>query len=116
MAEKSPPNHRWSVTIDDFVRFLVAKTGDAKCPACGNGQWTILGSGETNHAYRVNTSLRDGGATKALNTFAIFCDECGYAREHLSRIVKLWVEQNPGPEQLELDDLDDLDGTDSDER
>ncbi|MFJ7790673.1 hypothetical protein [Pseudomonas sp. NPDC096925] len=115
MSEEEVPKHRYAVSIDDFLRFLVEVTGDTTCPACGNEQWTMIGTNQTDSAYRLYTSLRDGKGQKALNTFAIYCNECGFVRQHLARIVREWVDKNPAPEQLELENLDEAGPDDSEQ-
>lgn len=57
--------------------------------------------------------LRDGENPMSLSTFAIHCDNCGYLRQHLSKVVKKWVTANPAPNaednQLPLTGMEDED-------
>ncbi|TWC11419.1 hypothetical protein FBY06_1448 [Pseudomonas sp. SJZ085] len=110
MSDNEKKVHKFSTTMDDFVRFLVAKTDDAKCPGCGSKSWTIIGSDETEMAYRLTSTMRDGAKPTYLNVFGIYCNECGLIRHHLARKVKAWANENPEQEQLELDEIseDDL--------
>lgn len=104
----------FAVTMAEFVRFLQAKTDDAVCAACGSQWWTVVGSTETGATYRLSTPLRDGPKATQLSTFAIYCNECGLVRHHLSRVVRKWVDANPAPEEAEQEELD-LDEDDSEQ-
>lgn len=110
MAIEEKKRHKFSVHMDDFVRFLIAKTDDSNCAGCGSASWTIIGSDETEMAYRLTTALRDGVRPTYLNCFGIYCNECGFVRQHLARKVREWVDNNPTQEQLEFDEVitDDL--------
>lgn len=102
--EHTKTKHRFSVDVDDFVRFLEAKTLDRKCPACGTAHWTVIGPAE-GATYRVTAPLRDSETKHQLSMFAIHCVECGFVRQHYARVVKDWVKDNPRPEQLEFDEI-----------
>lgn len=109
MSEENAQPHKFSVSMDDFIRFLVSKTNDSVCPACGTGHWTVIGSATNDMAFRMVTQLRDGPSSTQINTFALSCNECGFVRQHLARKVREWVDSNPHQEQLELEDLDEPD-------
>lgn len=99
--------HMFTVTSDDFIRFLEAKTPESDCPACGFDEWTVIcPSGEDTNTYRLVTSMKDGLKPMHINTFAIHCKECGYVRHHLSRFVKAWVEDNPMEPELDFFERD----------
>ncbi len=96
--------------MDDFVRFLEVKTGGYNCPACGNSQWTVLGKAGHPEAYRVVSALRDGQAPNSMSSFALFCNDCGFVRQHMARVVRKWVTENPEPQQdLPFEDFEDPD-------
>jgi hypothetical protein len=38
-----------------------------------------------------------------ISTFAIFCDSCGYIRQHLARTVQKWAEENPIEPELDFE-------------
>lgn len=105
---RADPKHFFSTTMDDFIRFLHEKTTGRECPACGNSAWTVLGPAEGEYSYRLVTLLKDDPRrTLRLSTFALVCDNCGYLRQHMARVVRKWVEENPEAQQ-ELDlDIDD---------
>lgn len=109
MSDTGVKLHRYSVTTDDFIRFLEEKSYESTCPACQSAAWTIIGSSANNMAYRLVTPLRDGPSPNQMNCFAIHCNECGFIRQHLAKVVKRWVDENPEPEQLELDEMADDD-------
>lgn len=109
MSDEEKKIHKFSTTMDDFVRFLIAKTDDSKCSGCGSKSWTVIGSDQTQMAYRMVTPMRDGPSPTYLNCFGIYCNECGFVRQHVARKVKQWVEENPVQEQLDLDEIDDDD-------
>ncbi|HCF7312658.1 TPA: hypothetical protein NIJ62_003520 [Pseudomonas aeruginosa] len=112
MSEENNEAHRFSVSMEDFIRFLEAKTGESDCPACKGETWTVIGVDKTDISYRLVTSLRDGSGPVTLSTFGVYCNNCGYIRQHLSRKVKDWVLENPGPEQLVLSEFDEADDND----
>lgn len=113
MSEEKREAHRFSTNMDDFIRFLEAKTGECRCPACGKERWTVLGVPRTDATYRMVTTLRDSEKPSSLSTFSVYCSNCGFLRQHVARIVKEWVDENPEPEQLELDDLEETGLNDS---
>ncbi|MCF1487552.1 hypothetical protein LZ838_09275 [Pseudomonas sp. AA27] len=98
--------HRFTTTMDDFIRFLEAKTGESRCPVCNFQRWVVLGAPSTETSYRMVTTLRDGAKPTFLSSFSVYCSNCGFIRQHIARVVKEWVDENPPPEQLELEDLD----------
>lgn len=104
-TQKSPRS-KLAISSEDFVRFLEEKTLGSECPACGTDEWTIVcppdpdGLSDT---YRLVTPLRDGGKSMNISTFAIFCDHCGFVRQHLSRSVRQWVAENPVNPELDLE-------------
>ena len=93
--------HKFSVTANEFVRFLEFKTPDSDCPACQSKKWTVVGSSANGMAYRFVTNLRDGPSASHISTFAIYCNECGYIRHHWARKVNEWV--NANPDQLDIE-------------
>jgi hypothetical protein len=100
-----PAEHKFAVSGDDFIRFLREKTDEVACPACASNEWTIFSLTEPDQAYRLITPLKSAAHSSFVNMLALYCDECGYVRHHLARIVKEWVTQNPEAQgQLELDE------------
>ncbi|MBF8730476.1 hypothetical protein IRZ59_08445 [Pseudomonas guariconensis] len=110
MSARKSDHERFSVQMDDFIRFLEEKTSSTSCAACGNDLWTILGWADTDVTFRAITPLLDGPKEESASTFALFCNNCGFLRHHMSKVVRDWVDSNPAPEQL---DLDGLSGNDS---
>lgn len=93
-----------TVSAFDFVRFLEAKTLDSSCPACQLDEWTLVCPNDHEaDAYRLVTQLRDGLKPTQVSTLAIFCDNCGFVRQHMSRVVKSWVTDNPLEPELDFD-------------
>lgn len=93
-----------TVSAFDFVRFLEDKTLDSSCPACKLDEWTIICPYDDEaDAYRLITPLRDGKKPTQISTFAIFCDNCGYVRQHMSRVVRSWANENPVEPELDFD-------------
>lgn len=96
-----------SVSSNDFVRFLEEKTLDSICPACKADEWTVVcpfsDEGDDNDTYRLVTPLRDGVKPTQISTFAIYCDNCGYIRQHLTRVVRNWANENPLEPELDFD-------------
>ena len=105
MTDEGVKRHKFSVTVDDFIRFLEEKSFESKCPSCGSAAWTVIGSGATEMTYRLITQMRDGPSPTYLNSLGIYCNECGFIRQHIAKVVKRWVDENPEPEQLELDEM-----------
>ncbi|MFS1292062.1 hypothetical protein ACLRDI_30580 [Pseudomonas piscis] len=109
------PRPPLSVSSDDFVRFLEANSSDADCPVCGKTEWTIICPfTEGSDTYRLVTSLKDGHKPMNVSTFALYCDHCGYFRQHLAKVVKKWVDNNPQNPELDFgaSDADELDRDD----
>lgn len=92
-----------AVRTRDFVRFLNEKTPDSDCPVCGCDQWTVICPGPEGDAYRIVAPLRDGDRSLSLSTFALHCENCGYLRHHVSKIVKKWIDENPEEPELDFD-------------
>ncbi|MNJ39982.1 hypothetical protein D3C77_348660 [compost metagenome] len=108
-TEKAPRS-RLAVPADEFVRFLEEKTQGLKCPSCAADDWTVVcPTDDYADTYRLVTTLRDGSRPMNLSTFAIYCDNCGFVRQHLSRVVRAWVEQNPAAPELDFQPPLDLD-------
>ena len=111
--EKTPqtaPKSKFSISSQDFVRFLEAKTLGSICPACEEDKWTIVCPADPeglSDSYRLLTPLKDGERAMNMSTFAIFCDNCGFVRQHLSRSVRKWVDENPVNPELDLEPSDD---------
>lgn len=105
MSIEDVKHHKFSVTVEDFIRFLEAKTFESECPACHTANWTVIGSGENEMTYRLITPMRDGPRPNFVNFLGIYCNECGFVRQHLAKVVRRWVDDNPEPEQLELDEM-----------
>lgn len=100
---QKPKRSRLAVPADDFVRYLEAKTQGQTCPACGHDDWTLVcPSDEEADAYRLVTVLKDGDRPMNISTFAIYCDHCGFLRQHLARKVRDWALQNPIEQELDL--------------
>ena len=96
-----------AVEINDVIRFLEEKSLDSECPACGTDEWTIVCPADPEGAldtYRLVTPLRDGDRPMTLSTVAIYCDNCGFVRQHLSRLIKKWIVDNPLEPELDFDE------------
>lgn len=102
--EAGEQRHKFSVTADEFVRFLESKTPESACPACQSKEWTVVGSSTNGMAYRFVTNLRDGPSASHISTFAIYCNECGYIRHHWSRKVKDWLTANSPQLDIEFEE------------
>lgn len=103
---------KFTLDSDEFIRFLEFKTPESICPACGHDEWTVIcPSGENTNNFRLVTLMRDGPKPIHLNTFAIFCKNCGFIRQHLSRFVREWAEENPVEGELDFGDADAEDPT-----
>ena len=98
------PRSKRAVATSDFIRFLEAKNPDSNCPVCQSATWTVVcpygGEGDT---YRLVVPMRDGSKPMTISTFAIFCDSCGYVRQHLARTVQRWVTENPLEPELDFE-------------
>lgn len=106
----NPNRSKFAITAEDFVRFLEKKTTGASCPACGTDDWTLIcPADDFADAYRLVTPLRDGGRSLNLSTFAIYCDSCGFVRQHFSRVVRTWVQNNPIDPELDFEPQPDAD-------
>ena len=93
-----------ATAADDFVRFLEAKSPESDCPVCEGDAWTVICPAFANaDSYRLVTSLKDGSRPQSISTFAIYCDNCGYLRQHLSRVVKKWADENPAEPELDFE-------------
>ncbi|MNJ28711.1 hypothetical protein D3C77_232570 [compost metagenome] len=106
MSEKKTDRERFTVKMDDFIRFLEAKTSTTNCAACGHDHWTILGWSDTDVTLRLVNELLDGPKPESTSSFALFCNNCGFLRQHVSKVVRDWVDSNPEPTQLDLGGLD----------
>lgn len=89
--------HRTS--SDDFVRFLRDKLPeDDPCPACGKDDWTVICPQDEDDMYRLGLVVRNVEKPFYLSVFAYYCDNCGYLRQHISKLVHDWVKQHPAEE------------------
>lgn len=103
-THKAPKRAALAIAVTDFVRFLVAKSPESDCPVCKGDTWTVICPFDDDaDTYRLVTSLRDGNRPMSVSTFALYCDNCGYVRQHLSKVVKKWVEENPVEPELDFD-------------
>lgn len=100
--EELPKVHRFATKSSDFVRFLEQKTTKNDCPTCGNEVWTVV-CADNGYTYRLTSILRDGEKQNTFSTFALFCNECGFVREHSARLVSHWVKENPEQPELDLE-------------
>lgn len=105
MSALKSDRERFSVQMDDFIRFLEEKTASTTCAACGQNEWTLFGRADTDVAFRAITPLLDGPEEESTSSFVLFCNNCGFIRHHMAKIVRDWVDSNPAPEQLDLDGL-----------
>lgn len=96
----TPEQHVYTVKADEFAQFLVEKTPESNCPACGHNHWTVIcpPPGEQN-AYRMRIQLADGPRSGSMSLLGIYCDNCGYVRTHMARVVRKWIDAR----QLDLD-------------
>lgn len=79
---------------DEAVRFLIVKTPNGKCFACGTDMWNISTKEEsTDHCF-----LRKAGGTisgaPAYN-LELECNNCGLIRTHRSEVMLAWLAMNP---------------------
>lgn len=95
--------HQFAVRTSDFVRFLEEKTLDQPCPACGACQWTLIGPKDDGITFMLRTALRGASSPTQVTTVAVYCNECGFLRQHLAKVVRNWVDANPAPDQLEFE-------------
>jgi len=103
--------HRTS--SDDFVRFLKNKLPDSDpCPACGEDDWSVVCPRDDEDMYRLGLVVRNAPKPFYLSTFAYYCDNCGYLRQHVSKLVYDWVKENP---MEDLSDTVDESGKDDSE-
>ncbi|NQD78617.1 hypothetical protein HP436_00290 [Pseudomonas sp. CrR14] len=103
MSESELPNkHKFAVSADEFIRFLEDKTIESDCPACEGSDWTIIGDSSSGEPFRLRTMLKSESRTIGLSSYAIYCDNCGFIRQHLARVVRNWATENP-PSQKEID-------------
>ncbi|WP_321837918.1 hypothetical protein [Pseudomonas kulmbachensis] len=102
--QKSPKRSLFATKVSDFVRFLVAKTPETDCPVCNGSTWTVVCPFDDDaDTYRLSTPLKDGNRPMAVSTFALYCDSCGYLRQHSSKVVSKWVADNPIEMELDFD-------------
>ncbi|MDO1495788.1 hypothetical protein HND72_14505 [Pseudomonas putida] len=109
MSVRKSDRERFSVQMDDFIRFLEEKTGSTTCSACGKNEWTLFGLPDTDVAFRAITSFLDGPEEESTSSFVLFCNNCGFMRHHVSKVVRDWVDSNPAPVQPDLDGINDND-------
>lgn len=103
---KQPERSKLSVTSDDFVRFLEAKNPESDCPVCGEETWTVIcpfDHEDAHDTYRLVTRLKDGSRPMTVSSFGLFCDSCGYLRQHVAKVVRQWVDDNPIEPELEFE-------------
>lgn len=98
--------HPYAVKTPDFVRFLEAQTEDKPCPACGSIKWIIIGPGDGGTTYLLRTSLRGGSKTSQVTTMALHCEDCGFLRQHVAKVVRDWVNCNPDQSEKDVDQED----------
>jgi hypothetical protein len=101
--DSNPPRAKLAVRTRDFVRFLNEKSPESDCPVCGFDQWTVICPGPEGDTYRIVAPLRDGDKSVTISTFAIHCENCGYLRHHVSKVVKRWADANPEEPELDFD-------------
>lgn len=97
-----------AVSSDDFIRFLESISINDQCPVCETDRWTIIctpedeETPETKYAYRAVAPLRDGPKPMNLSSFSLYCNNCGYLRQHVAKVVRAWVRENPIDPELEF--------------
>lgn len=116
MTDSKKPLKRitmFSVTSEDFVRFLMAKgsTEAEACPVCHGEEWTVMCPDDDGPTLRLGMPVRNREKTFYLSTFGYFCVNCGYIRTHMASTVYRWVEANPvvDADIADSDELPDLD-------
>ncbi|NNA42457.1 MULTISPECIES: hypothetical protein [Pseudomonas] len=102
----------FSVSSNEFVRFLVAKGGNEteRCPVCSGEEWTVLCPNDGGPTLRLGMPVRNREKTFYLSTFGYYCVNCGFLRTHMASVVHKWVEENPAVDT----DLADDDSAESD--
>ena len=51
--------------------------------------------------YRLGQVIRNADKPFYLSTFAYYCDNCGYVRQHISKLVHDWAKQNPAEDEAD---------------
>lgn len=82
------------ILFSDAVRFLVEKSPDSRCQACGQDKW-IVPFADNDKKYAFLTPLSVKFADQLAYNLALECANCGLVREHRARFVQEWIEANP---------------------
>ncbi|WP_338523337.1 hypothetical protein NUH87_26645 [Pseudomonas batumici] len=93
-----------SIDPDDFIRFLAEKAGDHDpCWVCKADDWVIMCAND-GPTYRFGIPSRNVEKTFYASVFMYYCQNCGFLRQHISKVVNSWVEENPANLELDLGD------------
>lgn len=104
-----------AVDPDDFIRFLADKAGDHDpCTVCKADDWMIMCPDE-GPTYRFGIPARNVEKTFYASVFMYFCQNCGFLRQHVSRTVNEWVQENPANLELDLEGSPNVDHKDGED-
>lgn len=93
---------RYRTKSDDFIRFLEANAPKSSCTVCKHKKWTVLcDPAEDGVSYRVSSPIKNASRPGVVSEFLVYCSNCGHTRRFMSRVVNLWVENNPPIEEVE---------------
>ena len=77
------------ITQENLIRFF--QSHDKPCYVCSGNDWQVTPVNQP----LVNAMLSVDGSyhipPQAVLTFAIICQQCGYARHHEADFVKKWI-------------------------
>ncbi len=82
------------ILFSDAVRFLIEKSPDSRCQACGQDKW-IVPFADADQKYAFLTPLNVAFANEPAYNLGLECANCGLVREHRARFVQAWIEENP---------------------
>ncbi len=96
------PDHPYDGNfLHEALQYVAAKTNNAKCPFCGNTNWTYENEGGVlvpvpKVAYVPMSNRAFFGPAPAIPVITLTCTECGFVRHHNLPMVKTRIDGSNG--------------------
>ncbi|MBD9635439.1 hypothetical protein IB277_03860 [Ensifer sp. ENS07] len=87
--------------LHDALEYVAKKTSKAKCPFCGNPNWTYENGGGLlmpvpKMAYIPMRYQPQTGQAASIPVFTLTCTECGFVRHHNLPMIMTKLDGNDG--------------------
>lgn len=100
MSDK--PEHPYDdVFLHDALQYVALHTANAKCPFCGNSNWTYENGGGVllpapKVAYIPMRYQPHTGQAASIPVITLTCTECGFVRHHNLPMIKTKLDGKNG--------------------